>query len=110
MRLAWKYGFGINEVKDEVRAATLLRELCDEGVAAGCWWLGSKYASGKGVSPDATRARTLYEKAAMLYREACDGGEAKACAGLASAYERGRVCCGTRRRPPSSTGSMQRWL
>jgi uncharacterized protein len=54
------------------------RKSCDGGDMVGCKYVGMMYASGAGVSKDASQA-------SLFYRKACDGGNADACEKLKTA-------------------------
>ncbi|MBW1787098.1 MAG: sel1 repeat family protein [Deltaproteobacteria bacterium] len=59
-----------------------LETACLKGNANACNNLGAKYATGKGVALNHSRA-------AELYRKACDGGLAMGCSNLGHMYENG---------------------
>jgi hypothetical protein len=69
-------------VKDENRAAMLLRQACEGGDHHGCALSASLTEEGKGGPRDAARA-------GQLYKRACDGGLGDACAGAGRVFASG---------------------
>ena len=67
-------------VHDNAEYAEQDKAACDGGAVRACFMLSLRYAAGKGVERDLTRA-------VELSRKACDGGVAEACFDLAIALE-----------------------
>ena len=69
---------------------TDLEKSCQNGEAADCLVLASRYKGGmSGVAKDKKQASRYYNQAATLYDQACAGGLARSCEGLGSMYEHG---------------------
>ncbi len=68
-----------SDANEEVLAT--LKAACDLRDPAGCEGLANAYADGEGVTPDAPRARTLYQLA-------CDRGAGASCSALGKLTER----------------------
>jgi uncharacterized protein len=119
---------------NEDSAVQRYRQQCDRNQAMGCYNLGYRYESGKGIAKNEFRAAALYEKAcnlgeymgcnnlgvfyetgrgvvkdvpraATLYQKACDGKDWLACRNLGYMYSNG---VGVEKDPPRAAALYQK--
>jgi TPR repeat protein len=88
-RLAEMYGSNWGKESLPERAV-FYANICDRGIAEGCYMEAFSYLVGNGVAKDVGKAQEVYGRAAALRAKACDGGDTNECFNLAYQYHWGQ--------------------